>query len=279
MAGVGLAGAGIGGLIFSPLSEWLITNYGWQMAYLLMSIAVIVVSVVASQFLKRDPMVMGLTPYLTAAGKPKSRLGPLNLTLSQVVRTKPFWLIIIIMFINGYIGYSIVVHLVPHVTLVGISLATAATLMATYGIAGLVGRIIMGGLADKIGNKLVFVICFVFSSITYLAMLFFQEVGFFYLAAVLFGLASGGVLSTIAAFVAELFGLKSHGEIFGVIGFCTTIGGAVGPFLAGYLFDITGNYRISFLICALISIGALVFTILVNPIKTTAIKGNGDPPQ
>ena len=126
----------------------------------------------------------------------------------------------------------------------------------------------MGGLADKIGSKLVFVISFVFSSLTFLAMLFFQDVGFFYLVAILIGLASGGILSTVAAFVAELFGLKSHGEIFGVIGFCTTIGGAVGPFLAGYLYDINGNYMMAFLICALMSIAAIVFTTLVKPVKS-----------
>ena len=267
MAGIGLAGTGIGSLIFSPLSEWLISNQSWQTAYLLMGVAVLVVSAAASQFLKRDPLLMGLTPYLNVAEKPKSMLDTLNLTLRQAVRTRPFWLVVIIMFINGYTIYSILVHLVPHVTLVGISPATAATLMATYGIAGLVCRIIMGGLADKIGSKLVFVISFVFSSLTFLAMLFFQDVGFFYLVAILIGLASGGILSTVAAFVAELFGLKSHGEIFGVIGFCTTIGGAVGPFLAGYLYDINGNYMMAFLICTLMSIAAIVLTTLVKPVK------------
>jgi MFS family permease len=269
MAGIGLAGTGIGSLIFSPLSEWLISNFSWQKAYLVMGIALLVVSAAASQFLKRDPTVKGLTPYLSAAEKPKSRPDPQDFTLRQAARTRPFWLITTIMFINGYICYSLVVHLVPHVTLAGISPAVAAALLAIYGIAGLVGRIIMGGLADKLGNKLVFVICFILSCIIYIAMLFFQEIGFFYLVAVLFGLASGGMLSTIAAFVAELFGLKSHGEIFGVIGFSTTIGGAVGPFLAGYLYDVTGDYSITFMICAILCAAAIVFTALVKPIKSS----------
>lgn len=60
--------------------------------------------------------------------------------------------------------------------------------------------------------------------------------------------------------VAELFGLSSHGQILGVIAFSFLFGGAVGPFLLGYIFDTTGNYQWGFLVCAVISFVGLILT-------------------
>ncbi len=272
MAGIVLAGTGIGALVLAPLVEWIIYNYDWNLAYFIVSIAVLVIVVLAAQFLKRDPAGMGLTPYLkSSSGERKNKPEAVNYTLKQVVRTRQFWLTLFISFIYGYIGYTVVVHLVPHIVSTGVSAAVAAGILAAFGVAGMPGRILLGGMADKIGNKQVYITCFILFSITFFALMVTRETWFFYLAAALFGMTSGGILSTQAAFAAELFGLKSHGEIFGVIGFANTIGGAAGPLLAGFIFDVTGAYFIAFLICALLGIAAFTFTALIKPLKARSI--------
>jgi len=75
------------------------------------------------------------------------------------------------------------------------------------------------------------------------------EVWELYLFAVIFSVAYGGCAASEAPLVAALFGLRFHGLILGVINFGFTIGAAVGPFLTGYIFDISKSYEGAFLVC------------------------------
>lgn len=75
----------------------------------------------------------------------------------------------------------------------------------------------------------------------------------------LFEFAYGGISVSHSPLVAELFGLRSHGLIFGVFGISVTLGGAVGPLLTGYLFDVTNSDQMAFLLCAVISLTGILF--------------------
>ena len=84
----------------------------------------------------------------------------------------------------------------------------------------------------------------------------------FYIFAVIYGIAYGGVNPLQTLLTGELFGLKFLGVIFACITLFGTVGGAAGPPLAGYIFDITGRYDLAFIIC--IILGALsVFLSLI----------------
>ena len=86
-----------------------------------------------------------------------------------------------------------------------------------------------------------------------------------YLFAAVFGFAAAGCAVSESPLVAELFGLRSHGLILGVIniGFCT--GAAAGPFLAGYIFDVTSSYNMAFLVCAAVSAVGLILSAILTP--------------
>jgi len=62
--------------------------------------------------------------------------------------------------------------------------------------------------------------------------------------------------------------VSSHGLIFGTLDFGFTVGAAIGPLLAGYIFDVTGSYQVAFLVCAVIAVVGLMLTILLTPTKT-----------
>ena len=89
----------------------------------------------------------------------------------------------------------------------------------------------------------------------------------FYLFAVVYGIgvSGGGIMEPII--VAELFGIKSHGLILGVVSFVFTIGGAVGPLVTGYLFDLTGTYQTAFLVGAILNVVAIILAALLRPIQ------------
>ena len=88
-----------------------------------------------------------------------------------------------------------------------------------------------------------------------------------YLCAGVIGFAAGGMGTAESPLAAELFGLSSHGLIFGVAGFGFTIGAAAGPLVTGYIFDLTHSYQIAFLISAALAVIGLILTILIRSTK------------
>jgi len=88
----------------------------------------------------------------------------------------------------------------------------------------------------------------------------------FYLFAAVYGFAHGGFFSLVSPLIAKFFGTKSHGLLFGIVIFSSTIGGAIGPFLAGYIFDITTSYKMVFLILAILCTIAIGLTASLKPL-------------
>ena len=90
-----------------------------------------------------------------------------------------------------------------------------------------------------------------------------------YLFAVAFGFSWGALAVIRMPIIAEVFGLGSLGTIFGVIDFGTHTGAITGPLLAGWLFDLTDEYTVAFLVAAASAIVGLILTILLRPIGRT----------
>ena len=87
------------------------------------------------------------------------------------------------------------------------------------------------------------------------------------MCAAAFGFAYGRHVHLGSPIVAELSGLSSHGVILWAVVFSGTIGGAIGSVLAGPIFDISGGYQVSFLICVILSAIGIMLTILLRPTK------------
>ncbi|MFC1861437.1 MFS transporter, partial [Chloroflexota bacterium] len=114
---------------------------------------------------------------------------------------------------------------------------------------------------------------FILVSIASLLLVSVKTIWMLYLFAVIFGFAQGGIGPSESPLSARLFGLKAHGLIFGVVGLGFTLGGTLGPFLTGYIFDVTNSYSRAFLICACIGIIGLIATIILKPTKDTHGQG------
>ena len=97
--------------------------------------------------------------------------------------------------------------------------------------------------------------------------MFTREIWMFYTFALVIGIAIGGMDSLHPLVPAELFGLGSLGMIYGSVIFSNHIGGAIGPFLAGSIFDITGSYRLAFLICVLLMMLASILSLILLKAK------------
>jgi MFS family permease len=267
MTGIVIAGISVGTLVTSLVANWLISSYGWRTSYIVMGIAVLVLVTLAAQFLKRDPAQLGLVPYgESEAGENNSDFSIRGLSLSQAVRTRQFWMLCLMLPFFEFGADTIMVHIVPRVTDEGFSAASAAGVLATIGGLSLVGRVSMGGIGDRIGNRRVFTLGMGIAVLTLVWLLFAGELWMFYLFAVVYSLGYGGLVALQTLLIADLFGVISLGVILGMIIFIGALGEAVGPAVGGWIFDITGSYRWAFLTSALLCILAIFLTALLKPV-------------
>jgi len=268
MMGIVVAGGGTSMLVMSPIANWLISAYGWRNAYIILGVLAMVVVILAAQFLRRDPTKMGQVPYGEDTGQGQElNLVVEGLSLNETILTKQFWMVVTIFFCEGFGVSTILVHIVPHATDLGISAAVAAGILATLGLALIAGGLLLGGVADRIGVRQTFIICFTLMSAALFFLLVAREVWMLYLFAIVMGFAFGGVATLESPLVAELFGIRSHGLILGVCSFCVTIGSTSGPFIAGYIFDVNVSYQLAFIILAIAAVIGLILTTLLRPIK------------
>ncbi len=265
-SGLVMAGVGVGITITPPFANQLISVYNWRTSYIIIGFITLGSIVIFAQFLKRasrEGNLLNLSVPKTDFPNVQVR----GLSLREALYTGRFWIISLmgLFFIFGV--QTVMVHIVAHATDIGISPATAAIILSVVGIVSIGSKIGMGSIGDKIGNRNTMIIIFTLITISFLWIIFSGNLWMLYLFAVVFGLGYGGFASIQSPLVADYFGLKAHGSIFGVIVFASNIGGAVGPLVAGSIFDNSGSYRWAFILCGILGIISLALSILLRPAR------------
>ena len=267
MTGIVKVGTGAGQLVMPLVASLLIAGYGWRTSYVIIGAAAMVLLIFIGQLLRRDPAQMGLLPDGNRGLRTQSpKLAESDFYMCEALRTRQFWTICFTFMATMFCLLVIMVHIVPHATDIGISLTTAAGILSTIGGISMVGRFVTGVAIDRIGNRLSMIICLILLILALLWLQLAGELWMFYLFAVVYGLGHGGLFTVISPIVAEYFGISSHGALFGIVLFITMVGGAIGPVIAGYIFDTTGSYSLAFWICT--SVGALALVLILTLRKT-----------
>jgi len=131
----------------------------------------------------------------------------------------------------------------------------------------MIGRFLSGIGIDRYGSRAIIISCLLLLIIGLLWLQVAGSLWMLYLFACLYGLAHGGLFTAISPIVAEIFGIRSHGTILGIIVCFGTTGGAIGPIIAGQIFDLTGSYTIAFWTLIAVSACSLGIILSLKPIK------------
>jgi len=266
MTGIVTSGSGIGTILLSLVASRLISDHGWHFSYIILGGGVLVLLMLAAQFLRRDPHQVGQLPYGGSETEEESpNLPTEGFCFREAVGTRAFWIVCAVFFCFGFDLYTIMVHIVPHAIELGISPIIAASIIAIIGGVNTAGRIIIGSAGDRIGNKRCLIISFILMAAALLWVTVAKEIWMLYLFAVVFGFGYGGLAALMSPVPAELFGLRSLGTIVGAVMCSFTIGGAIGPVLAGRIFDITGSYNPAFWGCVALGITGIILSALLRP--------------
>ena len=269
MTGIVLSSSGIALMVIVPVANRIILEYGWRTAYAIIGSVTVVVVVLSAQLLKKDPAQMGKVPYgFDGKSAPLSGAGVQGTFFREALQTRQVWLMCFIYFCSYFIYNVFVVHMVIYAKGQGVSQAQAVSIIVFLGASGIAGRILWGVFADALGNRKTMLL----SALIMMLSLFWLQVAgdlwILILIAVAFGFSHGGLATMESPMVAHIFGMRSHGTILGLVFFCDTIGGATGPFLAGYLFDMTRNYSFAFLVCAILGTANVIAVLLLRPLKS-----------
>lgn len=264
--GILTAGMGLGTVIFSPLIEFLISTYNWRSSYIILGVITLVTILTSALLLRESPEEMGLQPdgrKINNEGHQK--IGPQNscdkgFPLKKAILRVPFWLLLFIEVINYMATITPMVHIVPYATDAGISPMVAAGIIAAIGGFSILGRLILGAISDRVGAKNLLPLTFIGEAVMLFFLILSKDATMFYIFAVIFGFAYGGSVPLIPAMTASYFGLGSMGAIFGTISFAGVLGGALGPFMAGYIYDVTKKYTIAFLTVGILASVAAVLS-------------------
>jgi len=268
MSGIMKVGTGLGIAVLPFITGLLVNKFDWRSSYLILGTLILVTVIPLAQLLRRDPREMGLMP--DGDNQPDS--GDLNsveqgLTFREAIRTRQIWLVCGLYATIIFVGQSILVHTVPHAVDFGVSQTIAATLLSAVGGSSILGRILMGFISDRIGHKRAMVACCIISITALSWIQIARELWMLYIFAALYGFNHGGYFALISQLIAGLFGTRSQGILLGITFFSGTFFGSISPLITGRIFDVTGSYRLAFLILLLIAITGLIFTTLLRPIS------------
>lgn len=257
--GIAWAGGGVGIVLLVPVTQLMIDKWDWSMAYLgLAAITFLLVIPPVQFFLPRTPKSVP-SESADAKAAPKEKVET-DWTVKRALTNSAFWLLFIARTLASMGNQVIVTHQIAHAVDVGYTKVFAASIFGLMGVISIGGRILFGYLADVMNRQLVFTWVQVISAVGIFALLAMHDASspwLLYTYAVCYGLGQGSRALVLSAISADIFHGRHFGAIFGYFTFSIGLGGAVGAWLGGFLFDITHSYSIAFwvsLACLIVSV-------------------------
>jgi MFS family permease len=249
--GISTVGVGAGTMALAPLAGYVVKMYGWQAGFILIGVCVLVIGVVLSQVFmgKTRPEDYGLLPDgeegVERGGDPSSDGGPrIGPSLGQVLRDSRFWILTVCYGLAVMAEMSVMVHQVPHALDQNIDPVVAASSLGLVGMISALSRFFFGWLSDRIRDaKYAAAGGFLFMAVGMLLLLKATSATTLFIYAVLFGFGYGSMAPICPYLLADRFGRHIMGAAYGILTFfMMSIGGAIGPVLTGYIYDLSGSY-------------------------------------
>ncbi len=296
MSAIVKVGTGTGQVIAPAAAALLISLFGWRNAYLWIAAVTGPLVFLASRWMYRSPENAGvphqdlavvpdlpaapdtsilsprLSPTSPPATAPASNPSPEapRQRARDMMRRPEFTRLGIAQGAVLFCTPIIIVHLVPHATDLGIDRALAAGLLSVVGGLSIAGRMVMGSIIDKVGGRRALLYCYAIMLVSFVLLQFAAGPLLLYLFAMIYGFAHGGMFTCVSPLVAELFGIRAHGLLYGTIIFVGTLAGSIGPTVAGVVFDLTGSYRPAFLLLIVLLLVAAGAVASIRPPEVKA---------
>ena len=265
------AGLGMGPLTVAPFARWLITNYDWRPAMLVVGVTAWLLLIPAALLIRRPPVVLDPNPPTPGVATPVAPRPPEpRMSAPEALRTPQFAALALAHFACCAAHSGPIFHMVTFALGCGISAMAAVSVYSLAGLSGLGGRLLLGVLSDRLGAKPVLVAGLMVQALGAGAYLFVRELGELYALSVLFGMAYGGVMPLYAILARDYFGAHIMGTMFGAISAVASLGMAFGPWAGGWVFDTYASYSWLYIGSFSVGLAAVAVALTFKPMPAAA---------
>ena len=246
----------VGSAVFAPLVVFLLARNDWRWSYIWLGVVTLIV--LPLSLLMRDKPVAPVSARgVGSAPKGSDQTGsdPVQtsayrasgMSLSEAMRTRAFWTLNFMVLGCCMCHSCILLHGFNHMTDVGMLESVAARVVMLMAVFGMIGKIVNGLLADRIGAKRAIALFLGLQAVMIPFFIEARQAPSFYSWAVLFGLGFGGPMPVYAMLFREYFGTRAIGTILGVFFMVASIGMGSGGMMGGVLYNLFGDYSVPFL--------------------------------
>ena len=260
----------VGSAVFAPLAVFLLAHNDWRWSYIWLGVITLIVlplsmlmrdkQVASTEAQKSGPALKYDPAYVSTPG----------MTLSEAMRTRAFWTLNLMVLGCCMCHSCILLHGFNHMTDVGVLESVAARVVMLMAVFGMIGKIINGLLADRIGAKWAIALFLGLQAVMIPFFIEARQAPSFYSWAILFGLGFGGPMPVYAMLFREYFGTRAIGTILGAFFMVASIGMGSGGMMGGFLHSEFGDYVVPFLTSTSTGIMAAILALtLPSPKRET----------
>lgn len=247
--GITAMGNNFGGLVFPPMMGWMLLLMSWQATYAALGIMTLLLLVYTMITVRDSPSERDLD---NGASELEDRGGAqvAGRTVGQALRDKSFYAIAVAVTLGTFTYSAIIPQIIPNLLDGGSTLAIASIVLSMYAIAGMIGKFIMGLVAERITSRYALMLNFIGQAVFLLAMIKADNPMVMWTAVPILGIFNGAFGALFQLVVQDAFGIRYFGSIMGLINFATLVSFFFGPILAGVSYDVTGSYTLAFVTVA-----------------------------
>ena len=265
---VAFMGAGIGGMIFTPVVSNIISSYGWRTSFRVVAAVVLVTAFIVTAIVRKSPADMGQSPLTKEDGQTQSSAGNKSADSSygimkkDAVKTGAFWLFMVAAVCCGMLSAGIMTQ-VP--TYLMETVGDYAVAMSIYNAVGILSKPVLGVMYDKLGLAKGVWVNALLGCCAMVLLLLVPSVATTALAAAVF-LSFGTGVGTLAPplIAGRLFGTKDYGAIYGLVNFGFMGGCMIGPMLSSTIRTISGSYISAWIVYVVIFVVMAVFAMVAR---------------
>jgi len=254
-------GVGIAPMTMSPLAAWLLSVSDWRTAQMTLGILVWIVLIPASFLIRPAPPVSDAKAEASGTASP-------GMTVGQALRSPAFAILAVTFFACCAAHAGPIFHTVSYAVGCGIPTMTAVTIYSVEGFGGLVGRLVMGVAADRIGPKATLITGLVLQALGAGSFVLANQLPEFYTIAAIFGFAYGGTMPIYGVLVHHYFGQRIMATVFGAAAMVSTLGMALSPAVGGWIFDTYRSYTGLYIGSLAIGMVAVVTALMLPRVRS-----------
>jgi len=252
--GLAMAGTSLGGATMTIVASHAITHTGWRAAYVTLGLPMIVIVIPVLLIVVRTRPAAAATEKRTLAEQAQALPG---LEVAPALRSRSFWMVALAQFCYATTASGLVAHMISYLVGIGYAQALAAAMMSTTFVFTSTGKVLMGLFADRVSGRVALTLNFVIAAAGAVLMLGAHRTAVLFPAILIVGVTLGAPLVLVPLVMVESLGLRRFGSLSGLTGLFNTVGAAIGPIIAGRVFDVTGSYSTAFeLFAMLLIVGA-----------------------